>query len=88
MNGKPFPPLNSDEEAERFVAEADLTEYDFSGFKRMRFVFREPEARAPVTLNLPVDDLARAGREAEAEGVSLDDVVGRAVHQWLERKAS
>jgi hypothetical protein len=34
---KPMPPLNSDEEAEHFVAEADLTEYDLSGFEPVRF---------------------------------------------------
>ena len=37
---RPLPPLRSDEEAEDFVANADLTEYDLSGFRpsRLRFV--------------------------------------------------
>lgn len=36
--GEPMPPLRSDEEAERFVETADLSEYDLSGFQSMRFV--------------------------------------------------
>ncbi len=35
----PLPRLNSDEEAEKFVAEADLSQYDLSGFKPMHFEF-------------------------------------------------
>jgi len=33
-NGRPFPVFETDKEAEDFVATADLSEYDFSGFKR------------------------------------------------------
>jgi hypothetical protein len=34
---KPLPVLMSDEEAEHFVENADLTEYDLSQFKPMHF---------------------------------------------------
>lgn len=34
---KPIPELHSDEEAACFVDEADLTQYDLSGFKPMHF---------------------------------------------------
>ena len=37
--GKKLPILTSDEAAERFVAEADLTQYDLSGFVPSRFEF-------------------------------------------------
>ena len=40
---KPWPTLTTDEEAERFVAEADLSEYDFSVGKRVRFVLSTPK---------------------------------------------
>ena len=40
--GKKIPPLRSDEEAERFVETADLSEYDLSEFKPARFEFEEP----------------------------------------------
>lgn len=36
---KKLPPLLSDADAERFVDEADLSEYDLSGFKAMQFEF-------------------------------------------------
>lgn len=38
---KSFPPLLTDEEAERFTDEADLSEYDFSGFRPVRFEFQK-----------------------------------------------
>lgn len=42
--GKRFPVFQSDEEAERFVDEADLSEFDFSGFKPMRFELEKRQA--------------------------------------------
>ena len=36
---KPFHRFDTDEEAERFVETADLSEHDFSGFKPARFEF-------------------------------------------------
>ncbi len=44
---KPLPKLRTDDEAERFVAEADLTEYDLSGLRMVQFEF-EPKARASI----------------------------------------
>lgn len=37
---KDWPRLTTDDEAERFVAEADLTEYDFSQMTPVRFAER------------------------------------------------
>ena len=42
--GKPLPSLRSDAEAERFVETVDLSEYDLSGFKPMRFAIAPPAA--------------------------------------------
>ena len=50
--------LLTDEEAERFVAEADL-----SGFKLMRFEFASRDGR--VNIRLPRDLLAAAKKRAE-----------------------
>ena len=38
-----IPVFNTDEEAERFVNEANLTEYDSTGFKLVRFTFKEKD---------------------------------------------
>jgi len=43
---KPFPSLRSDKQAEDFVANADLTEYDFSGFRPAHYEFKKKEADA------------------------------------------
>ncbi len=48
---KQFPAFKTDEEVEEFVATADLSEYDFSNFKTVRFEF-EPKA-ARVNMRLP-----------------------------------
>lgn len=46
-NLKALPVLKSDEEAERFVAEADLTEYDLSGFRATHFEFQSEDGQRP-----------------------------------------
>ncbi len=43
---KPLPSLRSDAQAEAFVASADLTEYDLSGFRPMRFRDCKKRSRA------------------------------------------
>ena len=48
---KKFPVFKSDKEAEDFVDTADLTEYDFSGFKPMRFEIEKKDARLNMRLS-------------------------------------
>jgi predicted DNA binding CopG/RHH family protein len=64
---KPMPSLRSDEAAEAFVANADLTEYDLSGFKPMRFEI-EPKSAA-LNMRLPASLLAALKAKAKANGV-------------------
>ena len=45
QKGKAFPKLKSDKEAEKFLNEADLSVYDFSEFKQMKFEFDAKSAR-------------------------------------------
>ena len=40
---KKIPTFNTDEEAEKFVDTADLSEYDLSGFKKVHFEFKSEE---------------------------------------------
>jgi predicted DNA binding CopG/RHH family protein len=60
---KPFPIFKSDAEAERFVAEADLSEYDFSEFKPAHFEFAKKTER--VNMRLP-EGLLRAVKACAA----------------------
>jgi predicted DNA binding CopG/RHH family protein len=64
---KPLPSLPSDEAAEAFVAEANLTDYDLSGFKPMRFEI-EPKSAA-LNMRLPASLLAALKAKAKAKGI-------------------
>ena len=61
---KTIPTFRTDEEAERFVDSADLTEYDLSDFKPARFEFEKKDAqlnmRVPATLLEAVKTRARS----------------------------
>ena len=45
---KRLPVLVTDEDAERFIETADLSEYDLSGFRPMRFEFESQPERTDV----------------------------------------
>jgi predicted DNA binding CopG/RHH family protein len=62
---KPFPELNSDAAAEAFVDEADLSGFDWSDMKRVRFEFAAKDAR--INMRLPADLLAAVKARAERE---------------------
>jgi predicted DNA binding CopG/RHH family protein len=64
---KPMPPLHSDDDAEAFVASADLSEFDLSGFTPMRFEI-EPKSAA-LNMRLPASLLAALKAKAKASGV-------------------
>lgn len=59
--------LRSDVDAERFVDSADLSTYDLTGFKPMRFEF-EPKAAA-LNMRLPQNLLDALKSKAKAKGV-------------------
>ena len=62
-----MPSLRSDEEAERFVESADLSEYDLSGFAPVKFEF-EPKTAA-LNMRLPHNLLAAVKVKANAAGM-------------------
>ena len=64
---KQFPTFRTDEEAEEFVATADLSEYDFSNFKIVHFEF-EPKA-ARVNMRLPESLVKMLKERAKKRGV-------------------
>ena len=80
---KPIPAFKTDEEAERFVDSADLTEYDLSGFRKVRLEF-QPKA-AQLNMRLPQALLDAVKDRATARGVPytrfIRDVLERAVGQ-------
>lgn len=65
--GKAMPSLPDDEAADRFVATADLSEYDLSDFKPMHFEV-EPKSAA-LHIRLPAPLLAAVKAKAKARGI-------------------
>jgi predicted DNA binding CopG/RHH family protein len=61
---KDWPALRTDEEAERFVAEADLTEYDFSKMVPVRFELRRKDRAVSLRMSDALLDAVKraAGR--------------------------
>jgi predicted DNA binding CopG/RHH family protein len=64
---KPMPSLKSDAQAEQFVAKADLSTFDLSGFKPMRFEV-EPKSAA-LHLRLPESLLQGLKNRAKNKGI-------------------
>src|ERR1700733_9228358 len=64
---KPLPDLATDEQAERFVAEVDLSTYDLTGFIPTRFEF-QPKA-AQLNMRLPQPLLEAVKASAKARGI-------------------
>jgi predicted DNA binding CopG/RHH family protein len=74
---KPFPKFKTDKEAEHFVATADLSHYDFSGFKPASFEF-EPKTKS-VTMRLPESLLNAVRATAEKQGIPYQKLIRRAI---------
>ena len=62
---KKLPELRSDEEAEEFVASSDLTEYDLSAMRTVRFEFQPKSERVNMRLPRPLLEAVKA-RAAKA----------------------
>ena len=79
---KPFPRFDTDEEAERFVDTADLSEYDFSGFRPARFEF-EPKT-AQINMRVPQSLLDALKERARHRGIPYT----RFIRELMEREIS
>jgi len=71
--------LTTDEEAEAFVAESDLTEYDLSAMQIVQFEFQPKSER--VNMRLPRSLLAAVKAKAATAGIPYQ----RFIRQALER---
>jgi predicted DNA binding CopG/RHH family protein len=81
MKKKKIPTFKSDREAEEFVDTADLSEYDLSGGKLMRFEFDRKTAR--VNMRLPASLLAAIKRRAKAYGIPYQRFIRQALEHEL-----
>ncbi len=74
---KPFPALESDAAAEAFVVEADLSTFDWSDMKPIRFEFAAKDAR--INMRLPAHLLAAVKARAEREHMPYQRFIRRAL---------
>ncbi|WP_293856528.1 CopG family antitoxin [uncultured Alsobacter sp.] len=79
---KRIPDFKTDEEAEAFVEEADLSQYDFSDFKAFSFEFA-PKSKS-VTMRLPETLLDAVKARAAEKGIPYQ----RLIRQTLEREVA
>ena len=80
---KKFSALRSDEEAERFVDSADLSEYDLSEFKPMRFELAKKEAS--LNMRLPSSLMNAIRAKAEALGIPYSRYVRMVLEAEVQR---
>jgi predicted DNA binding CopG/RHH family protein len=79
---KKLPTLTSDEEAEAFVANADLTEYDLSEMVPMRFELK-PKDKS-VNLRLPEQLLEAVRSRAARAGIPYQRFIRMALERALQ----
>ena len=83
---KKLPTLRSDEEAEDFVATADLTDYDLSEMKVVHFEFKPKTER--VNMRLSKDLLESVRARAEKEGMSYQRFIRQALERAVTQRRS
>lgn len=80
---KPFPTFASDAEAERFVETADLSEYDFSGFRPTTFEFAKKDVSLKFRTSTAQADAMKAA--AQQEGIPYTKWLRRTIDKELAR---
>lgn len=76
---KQFPKLTSDAQAEIFLEEADLTQYDWSDMTRVQFEFQAKDTS--VNLRLPKALLEAVRAQAKKKGVPYQRFIRLALEQ-------
>ena len=81
-----LPELQSDEAAETFVAEADLTQFDLSGMRPAQFEFRLKSERVNMRLPRALLDAVRAS--AAKQGVPYQRFIRQALEAAVTARKS
>ena len=80
---KKIPTFKTDEDAERFVDTADLSKYDLSGLKPVRFEFEKKSAQ--LNMRVPQALLDAVKRRSEVRGIPYTRFIREAVESALSR---
>ena len=78
-----LPSLSSDQAAADFVEQADLTKYDLSVMKPMKFEFTAKESR--VNMRLPGELLAAVKAAASKAGMPYQRYIRHALEEAISR---
>jgi predicted DNA binding CopG/RHH family protein len=81
---KKIPSFETDEEAEAFVAEADLSVYDLSGAKLVRFELKRKDKS--INLRLPEDLLNAVRAQATKEGIPYQRFIRMALERAVQSR--
>jgi predicted DNA binding CopG/RHH family protein len=81
---KKLPRFRNDKEAEEFVDQADLTEFDLSEMRPVRFEFQPKSER--VNMRLPRQLLDAVRSSAAKAGVPYQRFIRQALEEAVERK--
>jgi predicted DNA binding CopG/RHH family protein len=79
--GKQFPLFKSDEAAEKFVDTVDLTQYDMSGFKPMRFEFEKKTKQ--INMRMPESLVDALKARAKERNIPYQRLIREAVENAL-----
>ena len=79
---KPLPKLRSDKVAEAFLAQSDLTDYDLSGMRMVRFEFQPKSERVNMRLPRPLLDAVKAS--AAKAGVPYQRFIRQALENAVQ----
>ncbi len=81
-----LPRLKTDDQAERFVAASDLTQFDLSALKPTQFEFAPKEAR--INMRLPGELLSAVKRAAKRRGVPYQRFIRQTLEDALKEPRS
>lgn len=81
---KQIPTFRTDKEAEAFVDQADLTQYDLSGAKVVRFEFEKKGAR--VNMRMPEPLLEAVKSRAKARGIPYQRFIREALEEAVGKR--
>ncbi len=81
-----LPELRTDDEAERFVATADLTEYDLSELRPFQFEFESKSER--VNMRLPKTLLDAVKDRAAREGLPYQRFIRQTLEAAIQQRAT
>jgi predicted DNA binding CopG/RHH family protein len=81
MRKKQIPRFKTDREAEDFVEKADLTNYDLSQFKAVRFEFEKKSAQLNMRLPRPLLEAVKA--RAKQRGIPYTRLIREAIEQAI-----